>query len=85
MRASGSQLARARETYDQIALYSPTARLVWQHIAAASGCILLGAAPPWMVRVALYNYHETHVTHPVTPIVDGQARRPLTHVFIARA
>ena len=49
MRASGSQLARARETHDQIALYSPTARLVWQHIAAAW---LHFAGGQWAVTVA---------------------------------
>ena len=35
MRASGSTLARARETHEQLALRSPTALLVWQHITAA--------------------------------------------------
>ena len=35
MRAAGHTMGRAAETHEQIAMHSPTARLVWRHVAAA--------------------------------------------------
>ena len=35
MRAAGHTMGRAAETHEQIAMRSPTARLVWRHVAAA--------------------------------------------------
>ena len=35
MRASGHAMGRVAETHEQIAMRSPTARLVWRHLAAA--------------------------------------------------
>ena len=49
MRASGSPLGRTREAHEQLALRSPTALLVWQHISAAW---LRFAGGQWAVTAA---------------------------------
>ena len=46
---SGHQLSRVRETHEQLGLRSPTALLVWQHIAAAW---LRFAGDHWAVTAA---------------------------------
>ena len=40
MRATGLQMGQVLETHEQIALRSPTARLVWRHVAAAASISL---------------------------------------------